>query len=153
MKPVETRGNWRKHECCAQVKHQMFRVRDAEIGKKNCKTCERYFASEHRYVAASGDEEVVTRYAEILDIFVLEIDERDFILVRASWFQAAASYIDTVTQTTRLRTDLARDNTKEDIVEAKNITNQVAVVPLPFLEHRAVVLDRRFDTLTIPGAT
>jgi hypothetical protein len=62
-----------------------------------------------------------------------------------------AFYIDTTTQTARIRTDLERDDTEEDIMDAKDINHQVVIVNLPFEQHGAVVLDRRFDTLVHPG--
>ena len=93
----------------------------------------------------------MARFAEITDIFVLNIVGREFLLARASWFKANASYIDTTTQTARIRTALERDDTQEDIIEAKDINHQVALVDLPFELQRAVVLDRSFDTLVHPG--
>ena len=60
-------------------------------------------------------------------------------------------YIDTTTQTARIRTDLERDDTEEDIMEAKDINHQIALVDLPYEVQRAVVLDRSFDTLVHPG--
>ena len=62
-----------------------------------------------------------------------------------------AFYIDTTTQTARIRTDLERDDTKEDIMDAKDIIHQDVLVDLPFEQNGAVVLDRRFDTLVHPG--
>ena len=62
-----------------------------------------------------------------------------------------AFYIDTTTQTARIRTDLERNDTEEDIMDAKDINHQVVLVDLPFEQHGAVVLDRRFDTLVHPG--
>ena len=131
-----------------QVKGSDFRCKSAE---RNLKTCERFFTAEHAYLTRGGQEETVTRFAEIIDIFVLNLVGREFLLARASWFKANTSYIETTTQTARVRTDLERDDTEEDIMEAKDINHQVVLVDLPFEDDMAVVLDRRFDTLVHPG--
>jgi len=131
-----------------QVKGSAFRCKSAE---KNLKTCERFFTAEHAYLTSGGQEETVTRFAEIIDIFVFNIVGREFLLARASWFKANASHIETTTQTARIRTDLERDDTEEDIIEAKDINHQIALVDLPYEVQMAVVLDRRFDTLVHPG--
>ena len=131
-----------------QVRGDVLRVRSAEL---TLKTCQRYFSYRHAYTARDGSEEVSERYAELEDIYVLLIEDKELILLKARFFQDQAASVDIATQTVRLRLDLAFDTTTEDIVQAKDITNQVVVVPLPYEQHRALILDRYFDTLLIPG--
>ena len=74
----------------------------------------------------------MARFAEIIDIFVLNIEGREFLLARASWLKPMPSTsFDTTTQTARIRTDLERDDTEEDIMDAKDINHQVVLVDLP----------------------
>lgn len=67
-----------------KVKGSDFRCKSAE---RNLKTCERFFTAEHAYLTRGGPEETVARFAEIIDIFVLNIEGREFLLARASWLK------------------------------------------------------------------
>lgn len=126
-----------------------LRVLSKDEGKK---TTHRYFTARFTYTSAHGDDEVSERYGEVLKIITLRLANREFHLVQARWFSDAAACVDLDTETPRLRTDLAWDATTERLVEAKNITNIVLPVEVPWdvMGRSTVVLDRSFDTLLIP---
>ena len=97
-------------------------------------------------------------YADLLAIYVLKFEgHEDIILLKGAWFPSAP-VIDQLTQTPRVRTDLAK-RTVEPFVDAALIDNQVVIYDLP--SHMssmqgkpgvfAVVLDRMFDTLLYPA--
>jgi hypothetical protein len=132
------------------VRGDVLRTHKADA---NLKTCERYFSMRHYFTDATGEEILVERFAELHDILVVNIGDREGImLLKAQFFQAGASLgIDLLTETQRLRSDLQWDPTVEDILEAKDVTNSVVVTALPYIHDGSlVVLDRHFDTLLIP---
>lgn len=129
-----------------QVRGEDLRVRRMDVRRK---TCQRYFTANHTYMPKDGsEEEVITRYAELLGIFSIELEGRSFMLLEARWFQK--SWVDLETQTPRLRKDLGWDPTREVLIEARHIGNMVSLITVPHIPMEYVVLDRHFDTLLFP---
>jgi hypothetical protein len=133
-----------------QVGLDKLRVESLDIGMV---TAQRHFCMTFLVIAADGSEEEVERYGSLQQVYLVKIGGKDYTLLEATWFKSDASYVDLDTETPRLRLDLLMDPTVEKFVEAKALHatgHQIVVSMLPYDPTRAVVLDRRFDTLRIP---
>lgn len=132
----------------------MLRVRDADL---RCKTRCRYFTMMFESFDAAGEGHKDERFAELLDILEVDFEGTSKVFLKARWFKSAASRgidcgIDLATETVRLRSDLQWEVTDDCMALAENIGCMVVLLPVPYgRPHRLVSLDRRFDTLDIPG--
>jgi hypothetical protein len=135
---------------CLQVGLDTLRVESRDDGKV---TAQRHFSMTFSTIEADGEELFSERYGAIQKVYLVKIGGKDYTLIDADWYKVESSYVDLDTETPRLRLDLVMDNTRERIVEANDFARtgrQVVVSRLDYDPTRAVVLDRRFDTLLIP---
>jgi hypothetical protein len=132
-----------------QVGPNEFRVESCD---RNTVTCHKFFVCEFSYTAADGSDEDSRWTGELQSIHVVSIGGQEKILMRGTWYSATATSIDKLTETPRLDLSKARVADGETYVEAKAISNQVLVCPLPVragaraVAPTAIVLDRYFDT-------
>jgi hypothetical protein len=140
------------HVLYLQVGLDTLRVETRDEGKV---TAQRHFSMTFSTIQANGEEFDMERYGSVQKVYLVKIGGKDYTLIDADWYKIESSYVDLDTETPRLRLDLVMDNTRERIVEAKEIARtgrQVVVSRLDYDPTRAVVLDRKFDTLLIPEA-
>ena len=147
-----------------------MRTRAHELKESRAlKTVQRYFNIEETYPDPDDPNAMVTeeRYGEVTEIMVLDLGDKSYTLIGANWFKHQAVKIHVPTQTPRVNKSLVFDRSSEDIIEADVVKSQVVITDLPyrgdtFMTRRGqtvvtppemIVLDRKFDTLSIGGAT
>lgn len=146
------------------MRQDTLRIKAAEVNRfgNPLATIQRYFSFEQFYTAQVSRnevrEEVMQRYAELLAIWVFELGGQSFTLLKGSWFKSGSSFIDTDTQTPRLKKTDARDTSREDLIDANEVNNQVVIVDCPYQElvdnvwlDTQIIFDRKFDTLSFGG--
>ena len=87
----------------------------------------------------------------LTDIMVLSIGDKRVVLLDAKWFKENASYVDLDTQNVFVNDNLVFERTTETLIQADQIFSQVCVINHPYKAGTAIILDREFDTLLLPG--
>jgi len=130
------------------VRGDALRVASSDEGKK---TVHRFFTARFEGSDRNGEPWTQERYAQLQDIIVLTFADTTRVLLDALWFKEDASEVDLDTQNVFVRTELVFDRSVESLIQAEKIVNQVCLIMHPYKPNTAIVLDRKFDTLLIPG--
>jgi hypothetical protein len=125
-----------------------LRTYKTDQGKRSC---HRFFSARFEAVNQNNERWTQERYAMLTDIMVLSIGDKRVVLLDAKWFKENASYVDLDTQNVFVNDNLVFERTTETLIQADQIVSQVCVINHPYKAGTAIILDREFDTLLLPG--
>ena len=124
-----------------QVYNEMLRTSRCDQNKQ---TTQRYFKTIFESDENGGTQK--DYYAELEDILVIRIGGAAYTLLRGSWFDLAAITPNSITKTYTVNLRRARENTKDNIILARQCFGMVYIAPDPGEDpEKGVLLDRTAD--------